>query len=259
MASLVVAALVFMAAVVVQLAALALAQATASAAPNPVTVSVANAGSNSVTPITVATNTPGTPIPVGSGPVGIRSHEHRGQHRPRHSSASTCPPRPLRTPSAAGSVQFKDGTTSIGSPATVTNGAASITTTLGSGAHTLTAVFAPTDPAAFGSSTSNTVSYVVNAPSGAKATITTLRVAPNHAFEGIAVIFLTNVAPRGATGTIQLMDGTTTLGCPAGDHRLRSDDHHDAAKGHALADRGVHSHKPGGLCPVDLVTGAADN
>jgi hypothetical protein len=118
------------------------------------------------------------------------------------------------TPTAAGSVQFTDGTAPIGNLATVTNGTASITTTLGSGTHSLTAMFAPTDPATFGSSTSNTVSYVVSAPSGAKATTTTLRVFPNRAFEGIPVIFLANVAPRGATGTIQFMDGTTTLGTP---------------------------------------------
>jgi hypothetical protein len=37
---------------------------------------------------------------------------------------------------------------------------------------------------------------------------------PNRAFEGIPVVFLTNVVPRGATGTVHLMDGTTALGAP---------------------------------------------
>jgi YVTN family beta-propeller protein len=45
--------------------------ATASAAPNPVTAYVINRGSSTVTPITVATNTPGTPIPVGNTPEGV--------------------------------------------------------------------------------------------------------------------------------------------------------------------------------------------
>ena len=58
------------------------------------------------------------------------------------------------------------------------------------------------------------MSYVVTAPSGATASTTTLRVLPTPAFQGFPVIFLANVAPRGATGTIQFMDGTTTLGTP---------------------------------------------
>jgi hypothetical protein len=55
---------------------------------------------------------------------------------------------------------------------------------------------------------------MVNAASGAKATTTTLRVFPNQPFQGFPVIFLANVAPRSATGTIQFMDGTTALGAP---------------------------------------------
>lgn len=70
-ASLVVAVLVFVVAVVVELAALALVLATASATANAVIAYVTNFNSNSVTPIAVATNTPGTPIPVGSQPSGI--------------------------------------------------------------------------------------------------------------------------------------------------------------------------------------------
>jgi len=119
------------------------------------------------------------------------------------------------TPTAAeGNVQFTDGTTPIGSSVTVANGTASMTTTLAPGTHSLTAMFAPTDSTEFGSSTSNTVSYVVNAPSSINATTTTLKVYPNRAFENFPVILLTNVAPHGATGTIQLLDGTTPMGAP---------------------------------------------
>ena len=89
-----------------------------------------------------------------------------------------------------------------------------MTTTLTPGTHSLTAMFAPTDSTEFGSSTSNTVSYVVNAPSSVNATTTTLKVYPNRTFGGFPVILLTNVAPRGATGTIQLLDGTIPMGTP---------------------------------------------
>ena len=40
-------------------------------APNGATAYVTNSGSNTVTPIDTATNTPGTPIAVGTAPAGI--------------------------------------------------------------------------------------------------------------------------------------------------------------------------------------------
>jgi hypothetical protein len=60
------------------------------------------------------------------------------------------------TPAAAvGAVQFKDGTVNLGNPAVVSNGVATTTTsTLAVGGHQLTAVFLPTNPAVFASSTS---------------------------------------------------------------------------------------------------------
>ncbi len=119
------------------------------------------------------------------------------------------------TPSnAAGSVQFADGTTTIGNPVSVTNGTASTTTTFTPGTHSLTVVFTPTDPTAATAATSNTLTFVVSAPTGAKATTTTLRVVPHRAFEGVPVVVLATVAPRGATGTVQFQDGTTALGAP---------------------------------------------
>src|SRR5664279_3871413 len=69
------------------------------------------------------------------------------------------------TPSgAAGSVQFLDGTTSLGTVA-VTAGVAQLAPqTLPVGTHSLTAKFTPTDSTAFGPSTSTASSYVVTAP-----------------------------------------------------------------------------------------------
>jgi hypothetical protein len=63
---------------------------------------------------------------------------------------------------AAGTVQFKAGANNIGRPVTVSGGTASTTTTLAPGTQSLTAVFTPADPAAFGASTSLVVSFVVN-------------------------------------------------------------------------------------------------
>lgn len=68
---------------------------------------------------------------------------------------------------AAGTVQFKDGTTNLGFPVLVRNGTASGTTsTLVVGAHQLSAVFSPTDPSAYGASTTPSVTFVVTVPTG---------------------------------------------------------------------------------------------
>ncbi|HKR52086.1 MAG TPA: Ig-like domain repeat protein [Pseudonocardiaceae bacterium] len=68
---------------------------------------------------------------------------------------------------ATGTVQFTGGTTAVGTPGTVTNGIASVTTsTLAVGAHQLTAVFTPADPAAYTPSTSPTVQLAVMGAGG---------------------------------------------------------------------------------------------
>lgn len=48
----------------------------------------------------------------------------------------------------------------------------------------------------------------------ATVTTTTLFSFPNSAFQGVPMVLLANVAPRGAAGSIQIMDGTTALGVP---------------------------------------------
>ncbi len=97
----------------------------------------------------------------------------------------------LTPPGAAGTVQFSDGSTPLGSPVTVTSGAAQITTTLPIGTHSLSVMFTPTDPVAFTSSTSSAVPYVVYAT----ATTTTLRAIPNPTFVNVPVILIATVAP----------------------------------------------------------------
>jgi len=64
-----------------------------------------------------------------------------------------------------GTVQFKDGDTNLGSPATVMNGTAlTITSTLSAGTHSLTAVFTPTDTTNFSASMSPPVLLPVGTP-----------------------------------------------------------------------------------------------
>ncbi|MGH3788048.1 MAG: Ig-like domain-containing protein [Pseudonocardiaceae bacterium] len=75
--------------------------------------------------------------------------------RPRYRLAATSAPI-----GAAGTVQFKDGTTNIGDPVSVTAGlAVGGFVSLPLGPHSLTAVFTPTNPAAFQPSTSNAVQF----------------------------------------------------------------------------------------------------
>jgi hypothetical protein len=69
------------------------------------------------------------------------------------------------TPTAAGTVQFMDGTNTLGAPVAVTGGSASLTTTLTPGAHSLSAVFTPADQTpitGYTGSTSSAVPFTVN-------------------------------------------------------------------------------------------------
>jgi LPXTG-motif cell wall-anchored protein len=115
--------------------------------------------------------------------------------------------------SAAGSVQFFDGATSLGTAA-VAGGVAQITnSTLAAGSHSLTATFTPTDSAAFGSSTSAAAPYTIT--SVAVATTTTISALPvSPVVSGTSVTFTATVSPA-AAGTVQFFDGAATLGAPA--------------------------------------------
>jgi hypothetical protein len=68
---------------------------------------------------------------------------------------------------AAGTVQFKDGSTIVGDPVRVSNGTASQTTSmLAPGPHRLIAVFTPPDPIALRPSTSPAMTLTVTGPQG---------------------------------------------------------------------------------------------
>jgi hypothetical protein len=113
------------------------------------------------------------------------------------------------SPTAAGTVQFLDGTTAIGAPVAVTNGTAALTTSaLTVGAHTLSAAFTSTD-AAFGSSASTATSYTVSTPSAVNTT-TSLAVVPGgSAAPGTPVALTATVTPSNAAGTVTFTDATT--------------------------------------------------
>jgi hypothetical protein len=113
---------------------------------------------------------------------------------------------------AAGSVQFLDGATVLGS-GTVSGGVATFSTSsLAVGSHTLTAKFVPTNPATFGPSTSAAVPYTIT-PAPATDTTTTLTVSPpSGVTHGTTVNLTATVTPTAAAGTVTFKDGTTTLG-----------------------------------------------
>ncbi|MGH3875019.1 MAG: Ig-like domain repeat protein [Pseudonocardiaceae bacterium] len=116
---------------------------------------------------------------------------------------------------AAGAVQFKDGTTDLGSPVTVSNGKASVSTsTLIVGSHQLTAVFTPTDTTTYVPSTS-TVTVVITAAVTGAPTTTTLTVILDFPLpQGVPVLLKASVVPDGAVGRVQFQDGTSALGSP---------------------------------------------
>ena len=94
---------------------------------------------------------------------------------------------------AAGVVTFKDGTAPVGTANTDTTGKATASITGASaGAHSYSAVFAPTDPTAFGASTSTAVAVTVTAPAA-------------------GTVYLNGVAGGGQTISATVASGALTL------------------------------------------------
>jgi hypothetical protein len=108
--------------------------------------------------------------------------------------------------SATGTVQFFNGTTSLGS-ATVTSGQAQLATTaLPVGANSLTASYS--GDANTAGSTSAAVSQTVNQAS----TTTSITSNLNPSTFGASVTFTATVAPSNATGVVRFYNGATLLG-----------------------------------------------
>jgi hypothetical protein len=107
---------------------------------------------------------------------------------------------------ATGTVQFKDGTTVLGSGPVAAGVAAFSTSALAVGTHPVTAVYS--GDANNATSTSAAVSVAVTKT----ATTTTLAASAPSVEAGTAVDFTATVLPAAATGTVQFVDGTTVLG-----------------------------------------------
>jgi PKD repeat protein len=116
---------------------------------------------------------------------------------------------------AAGTVQFLNGTTVLGT-STVAAGRATLALTgLAAGSYSYTANFIPTSAAAFTPSTSSAVAYVVTVPVPVVVTTTTaLTMAPiaATAVAPAAKTLTAAVSGAGAAGTVQFFNGTASLG-----------------------------------------------
>jgi len=115
------------------------------------------------------------------------------------------------TPAAAtGQVQFMDGDEELGAPVTVTGGAATLTTeALGAGTHALTARFLGSTDYAGSESDARTLEV-------AKIVTTTALTGPGSAVTvGTPVVLAASVTPAGATGQVEVREGTTVLGTAA--------------------------------------------
>ena len=119
----------------------------------------------------------------------------------------------LTPANATGTVQFLDGVTNLGSPATVSNGtAAMIVSSLSVGAHSITAGYS--GDSNFSSGTSPALGQNVNQAGSATAVTSN-----NPSSFGQTVTFTATVSavPPGSgtpTGTVQFKDGVTNLGSP---------------------------------------------
>lgn len=115
---------------------------------------------------------------------------------------------------ATGTVQFFDGTTSLGSAA-VSGGTASLSTSaLAAGAHSITASYSgdANDSASTSSVLTQTVNSVI-------ATTTSLTSAPNPSVRGQSVTFTAKVVPTSGTGTptgtVSFLNGSAVIGSSA--------------------------------------------
>ncbi len=117
----------------------------------------------------------------------------------------------------AGTVTFKDGTTSLGTASTdAATGVATKTTAFSAGTHSITASFLPSDTANCTGSDSSAVSQVVNKAQTSNA----LRLDTNPSVFGQSATFTAAVVNSPAAcqpGTMTFKEGTTTLGSSATD------------------------------------------
>ena len=107
--------------------------------------------------------------------------------------------------SATGTVQFLDAGTVIGS-ASLTSGVASFSTaSLVKGTHSIVASFS--GDSANAAANSGALAQIVKAVASVSLTSSL-----NPAVAGQSIVYVATIAPAGATGTIQILDGVTVIG-----------------------------------------------
>jgi hypothetical protein len=110
------------------------------------------------------------------------------------------------TPAAAGTVQFYEGSTALGSPVSSPAGTATLATTaLAAGAQAVKAVFTPSNTNLNTGSTSNTVDITVRTP-----TATKIAAKPTTIVKGQEMAITAAVSPVVA-GTVDFYEGTTKI------------------------------------------------
>jgi Bacterial Ig-like domain (group 3) len=112
----------------------------------------------------------------------------------------------LTPATATGTVQFLDGTTSLGTEGLTAGAAALADASLSLGSHPITAAYSGDGNNA--ASTSSVVEQVVNKANSS----VTLAASANPSTFGQSVTFTATVAPATATGAVQFLDGTVPLG-----------------------------------------------
>lgn len=114
----------------------------------------------------------------------------------------------VKPTSAAGTVDFYDGSKKIGS-SKVSSGTATLSTSsLAGGTQKLKATFVPTDSDAFAGSSSNTKSVKI----AAAATTTKLSASKTSIKKGTKETLTATLSPSAATGTVTFYDGSKKLG-----------------------------------------------
>ncbi|NKR44091.1 Ig-like domain repeat protein [Rhodococcus hoagii] len=109
---------------------------------------------------------------------------------------------------ASGQIQFKDGSSVIGSPVTLVNGVATLPHAFGTaGTRNITAEFVPAAGYLGSTSAAQTLSV-------ADAATSLFLQVPASAESGAPVILTANVAPSNAAGAVQFKDNGTDIGTP---------------------------------------------
>ncbi|MBM4471910.1 hypothetical protein GS502_21950 [Rhodococcus hoagii] len=114
---------------------------------------------------------------------------------------------------AAGTVQFKENGSPIGTPATVSGGTAQLSYTFTQlGSRSITAEFV--GGKGFANSVSQPRSIFVSAPVPQDVTTTTTLIVPPTAQTGQQITLTANLDPSNAAGSVQFKDGATNIGGP---------------------------------------------